>query len=65
MDPTFNLMLDHSLEAGLRQAGVSNLFIEELAMAIMKVNYGQTPDAHQFVGRPSFYLIIKIKLNFY
>lgn len=52
MDPSFNLMLERSLEAGLKHAGVSNLFIEELANAIMRVNYGQSPDAHQFVGMP-------------
>jgi prenylcysteine oxidase/farnesylcysteine lyase len=52
MDPSFNLMLERSLEAGLKHAGVSNLFIEELANAIMRVNYGQSSDAHQFVGMP-------------
>jgi hypothetical protein len=46
------LMLERSLEAGLKHAGVSNLFIEELANAIMRVNYGQSSDAHQFVGMP-------------
>lgn len=50
MDPTFNLMLERSLEEGLRHAGISKLFIEELANAIMRVNYGQSTDAHQFVG---------------
>ena len=50
MDPSFNIMLERSLEAGLKHAGVSKLFIEELAHAIMRVNYGQSPDAHQFVG---------------
>jgi prenylcysteine oxidase/farnesylcysteine lyase len=50
MDPSFNMMLERSLEAGLKHAGVSKLFIEELAHAIMRVNYGQSPDAHQFVG---------------
>lgn len=50
MDPSFNLMLERSLEEGLKHMGVSSLFIEELANAIMRVNYGQSTDAHQFVG---------------
>jgi len=55
MDPSFNLMLERTLEVGLKQAGISSLFIDELASAIMRVNYGQSPDAHQFVGEQIFY----------
>ena len=50
MDPSFNLMLERSLAEGLRAAGISDLLIDELAMAVMRVNYGQLVDAHQFVG---------------
>jgi len=50
MDPSFNLMLDRSLADGLRAAGISDLLIDELAMAVMRVNYGQLTNAHQFVG---------------
>ncbi len=50
MDPSFNLMLENSLENGLKERGISETFINELAMAVMRVNYGQTTSAHQFVG---------------
>lgn len=50
MDPSFNLMLERTLEDGLKRVGISSLFIDELANAIMRVNYGQSTDAHQFVG---------------
>lgn len=50
MDPSFNLMLERTLEEGLKRVGISSLFIDELANAIMRVNYGQSTDAHQFVG---------------
>ena len=51
MDPSFSLMLEKSLENGLKEQGVSQLFIQELAAAVMRVNYGQLTDAHQFVGK--------------
>lgn len=50
MDPSFSLMLEKSLEDGLTEMGLSEMLIQELAMAVMRVNYGQTTDAHQFVG---------------
>ncbi|KAK4020758.1 prenylcysteine oxidase [Daphnia magna] len=53
MDPSFNLMLERTLEEGLKRVGISSLFIDELANAIMRVNYGQSTDAHQFVGSVS------------
>ena len=50
MDPSFALMLERSLEEGLRDAGISDQCVQELATAVMRVNYGQLTDAHQFVG---------------
>lgn len=50
MDPSFTLMLERSLTSGLKEKGVSAQFIEELAEAVMRVNYGQSTEAHQFVG---------------
>ena len=50
MDPSFVDMLEHSLDSGLKEEGIADLFIQELAMAIMRVNYGQSVEAHQFVG---------------
>ena len=50
MDPSFVSMLEHSLEAGLKEQGVADLVIEELAQAVMRVNYGQSTQAHHFVG---------------
>lgn len=63
MDPTFALMLERSLEDGLKEAGISDRFIEELATAVMRVNYGQLPNAHQFVGKPSRFLSSYTKLS--
>lgn len=53
MDPSFVDMLEHSLDSGLKEEGIADLFIQELAMAIMRVNYGQSVEAHQFVGSVS------------
>jgi prenylcysteine oxidase / farnesylcysteine lyase len=50
MDPSFLDMLERSLEAGLKEEGIADIFIQELAVAVMRVNYGQSVDAHQFVG---------------
>ena len=50
MDPSFLDMLEQSLEAGLKEEGIADIFIQELAVAVMRVNYGQSVDAHQFVG---------------
>lgn len=54
MDPSFTDMLEHSLEESLKQQGISELFIQELATAVMRVNYGQSAEAHQFVGSFNF-----------
>lgn len=43
-------MLERSLADGLREEGISDLLIDELATAVMRVNYGQLTNAHQFVG---------------
>ena len=51
MDPSFLVMMEQSLEAGLKAEGMSQLFIQELATAVMRVNYGQLTSAHQFVGK--------------
>jgi len=53
MDPSFALMLETSLQDALEELGFSKLFIQELATAVMRVNYGQLTDAHQFVGSVS------------
>lgn len=55
MDPSFGLMLERSLEDALEEQGFSKLFIQELASAVMRVNYGQLTDAHQFVGEGIFF----------
>lgn len=59
MDPLFVLMMERSLENGLKHAGISSLFIEELANAVMRVNYGQSTDVHQFVGNFQFSFYIE------
>ncbi|CAG5123929.1 unnamed protein product [Candidula unifasciata] len=46
-------MTRHSLQDVLRDAGLSQRFIDELAMAALRNNYGQTTSAHGFVGAVS------------
>jgi len=65
MDPSFALMLEKSLEDGLKELGFSKLFIQELANAVMRVNYGQLADAHQFVGNKSLFALIEPLLRMY
>ena len=35
----------------MKEAGLSDTFINEFATGALRDNYGQTPDAHAFVGR--------------
>lgn len=58
MDPSFTLMLERSLASGLADKGVSAEFVNELAEAVMRVNYGQSTEAHQFVGILFYYFVL-------
>ncbi|CAG5131515.1 unnamed protein product [Candidula unifasciata] len=53
MSTDFLNMTRHSLQDVLSDAGLSQRFISELAMAAMRANYGQTTEAHGFVGAVS------------
>ncbi|CAL1532123.1 unnamed protein product [Lymnaea stagnalis] len=53
MSEDFLNMTQHSLRDVLREVGVSQRFVDELAMAAMRANYGQTVDVHGFVGAVS------------
>ncbi|GBG25683.1 Prenylcysteine oxidase [Hondaea fermentalgiana] len=50
MDADFPALLSRTLRENLKQEGFSERFIEELAMGIVHVNYGQTPAMPAFVG---------------
>ena len=50
MDGDLLEYLHYSLEEILAYEGFSQKLIDELVMAAMKCNYGQTPDAQAFVG---------------
>jgi hypothetical protein len=51
LDDELMAYLHYSLEEVLAHEGFSQRFIEELAMGILRNNYGQTPSAQAFVGR--------------
>lgn len=53
MSEDFLNMTHHSFRDVLREAGVSQRFVEEIAMGAMRNNYGQTVDVHGFVGAVS------------
>lgn len=53
-DNIFNLT-QHSIEEVLLDAGIGRPLIEELGMAAMRNNYGQTINIHGFVGESAVF----------
>ena len=56
MDDELMAYMHYSLEEVLAHEGFSQKLIDELAMAILRNNYGQTPSVQAFVG---MYVTIK------
>lgn len=51
MDAGFVDLTKKTIREVLKEDGFSDLFIDELVTAGMRVNYGQGADVHGFVGR--------------
>lgn len=51
MDEQFINYTRISAQTMFKDAGFSEIFINELVMSAMRVNYGQTTDTHGFVGK--------------
>lgn len=53
MNPKFVKLLSSSIKEVMKKDGFSDRFIDELVMAAMRTNYGQTTDIPAFVGAVS------------
>lgn len=51
MNPQFLSFLNISTKRGLLEIGLTDQFIDEIVLASIKCNYGQSTDIHQFVGK--------------
>lgn len=56
MDERFVNYTHYTVKTILHDAGFSDLFINELVMAALRTNYGQTPDVHGYVGMNVLFL---------
>lgn len=55
MNPKFLSYLNKTTKKGFMEQGLSEKFIDEIVLASIKCNYGQTTDIHQFVGKDYIY----------
>ena len=55
MDPSLVDWTKKSLKALLKEEGFHDRFIDEFAMGAMRMNYGQTTEAHGLVGKEPFW----------
>lgn len=61
MDEQFVNYTRISARTMFKDAGLSDLFIDELVTGALRDNYGQTPDVHGFVGGFTDYFVMQRK----
>ena len=56
MDPSLVDWTKKSVKTLLKEEGFHDRFIDEFVMGAMRMNYGQTTDAHGLVGMLCFFI---------